>query len=167
MEIVYDYDCHTEEAMKGTHVKVLFKTDSKLLHDERLMDLFLRLLVNRIGMQRLRDPIIDNVAFRLKEIGVECFVDEGGITGFVTLSTSHVACHTWPAHNGKEILDLPGRAVLDVYSCREFRKEDVKDIVYNIYRPITYKCTDLSFALDPDTEYQIITYKKNKNQNEE
>lgn len=166
MDIIYDYN--TEEAMEGTHVKALFKADSRKLHDEKLMSLFLKMLVDRIGMQRLRDPIIDNVSLRLKEIGAQCFFDEGGISGVVTmvgtvtLSTSHAACHTWPAHNGKDILDKPGRAVLDVYSCKEFSIEVVKEVVIQAYNPIEYKHRDLSFSLDPDTEYSVMAYKGNK-----
>lgn len=135
------------EAFGGTHIKILFVAESKKLHNCKLLSMFLCDLVERIGMQKLRDPIIDNVALRLKEIGANCFYDEGGISGIVTLSTSHIACHTWPAHKDGKILDEPGNAVLDVYSCREFDGNAVLEILQNVYQPLILKYSNLSYAL--------------------
>lgn len=38
------------------------------------------------------------------------FPGAGGVTGFLLLSESHLACHTFPEH---------GHAALDLYCCRE------------------------------------------------
>ena len=40
------------------------------------------------------------------------FPGEGGVTGFVMLTESHLACHTWPEH---------GMATFNLYCCRPRR----------------------------------------------
>jgi S-adenosylmethionine decarboxylase len=48
----------------------------------------------------------------LKAIGSiwHTFENEGGVTGMIALTESHLACHTYPEH---------GTATLNLYCCRE------------------------------------------------
>ena len=46
----------------------------------------------------------------LGEAAWHVFPEPGGITGFVMLTESHLACHTYPEH---------GVATLNLYCCRE------------------------------------------------
>lgn len=67
----------------------------------------------------LRDPVVlDDLFHRvIAELGLHplhapawhVFPDPGGITGFVMLSESHLACHTYPEH---------GIAAINLYCCR-------------------------------------------------
>jgi S-adenosylmethionine decarboxylase len=55
----------------------------------------------------------------LKVIGAvwHTFPDEGGVTGIVALTESHLACHTYPEH---------GTATFNLYCCRERPEWDWK-----------------------------------------
>lgn len=54
-------------------------------------------LIDDLGLNPLHDP------------AWHVFPGEGGITGFVMLSESHLACHTYPEH---------GAITLNLYCCR-------------------------------------------------
>lgn len=55
--------------------------------------------------------IISELELRpLHEPAWHVFPDPGGITGFVMLTESHLACHTYPEH---------GVVALNLYCCRE------------------------------------------------
>ena len=62
-------------------------------------------------LRALLDAIIREMA--LKPVGAPLwhkFPGEGGVTGLVLLSESHLACHTYPEH---------GVATFNLYCCRE------------------------------------------------
>jgi len=60
-------------------------------------------------MQSLFDRIIDDLG--LKSVGAvwHKFPGEGGVTGLVALTESHIACHTYPEY---------GTATINLYCCR-------------------------------------------------
>lgn len=125
----------------GTHCKVLFKADVELLRSSELMKKFLVLVVKRMDCRVLAGPICVNVEERIREAGDEPWVDEGGISGVLLLSTSHVAMHTWP---------LREKAVLDAYSCRPYSRDLLIDALRLHYNPHTMTIYDLSNALEWD-----------------
>jgi S-adenosylmethionine decarboxylase len=54
--------------------------------------------------------VIDDLALRpLHEPAWHVFPGEAGVTGFVMLTESHLACHTYPEH---------GVATINLYCCR-------------------------------------------------
>ena len=69
--------------------------------------------------EALRDPVLlDGLFMRvIEELELKplhapawhVFPDPGGVTGFVMLSESHLACHTYPEH---------GMATINLYCCR-------------------------------------------------
>ncbi len=69
--------------------------------------------------EALRDPVLLEGLFlrvieelQLKPLHAPAwhvFPDPGGVTGFVMLSESHLACHTYPEH---------GMATINLYCCR-------------------------------------------------
>jgi S-adenosylmethionine decarboxylase len=59
------------------------------------------------------------------------------------LSTSHFAIHTWP---------LRSFFVMDVYSCRDFDDQVVRDLVKERFATYKLRVSDLTFALSPDFE---------------
>jgi len=137
----------SDNAETGNHWKLKFIANSHLLHDEALMSEFLYALVDCIGAKALRDPVVDNVVLRLRDLGEEPWADEGGISGIITLSVSHIACHTWPKHNENGIMNEDGGAVCDVYSCREFDVNDVAKVISEKYNASRIQALNLSFAL--------------------
>lgn len=69
-----------------------------------------RLLASVDVMQRLFDRIIADLDLHpLHEPTFHLFPPPGGITGFVVLTESHLACHTYPEH---------GVITLNLYCCR-------------------------------------------------
>ena len=102
----------------GTHLIMDgFVSDTASFEADRLESLFYG-LTDALRMTMLRKPEFIEVpldAVKLKQTedsGV--FEDEGGITGFCVISTSHISIHCWP---------LRGFFSLDVFSCKDFDAE--------------------------------------------
>lgn len=96
-------------------------------------------LVELLGMRTLYRLVFD-VHVRIAELGGEPFADEGGVTGIVVLSTSHLAIHTWPAQ---------GAAQYDLYSCRPFDAEAAARHLGELMGATRCEVVDLSYALNP------------------
>lgn len=72
-------------------------------------------------LQRLFDELVR--ALNLTVVGTpqwHAFPGEGGVTGLVLLSESHLAIHTFPEH---------GFAALSVYSCRDREAPDFQRLL--------------------------------------
>lgn len=118
----------------GRHVKVMGKGESALLGDVERVRAFLVSLVAELGMRPLGEPILHDVAIDLEKLNVEPFEDEGGVTGTVVLSTSHVALHTWPVRHF---------FILDVFSCRDFDPESVERELFKSFSTRGVKLTNV------------------------
>jgi S-adenosylmethionine/arginine decarboxylase-like enzyme len=129
------------------HLKVLGVGDPERLGNVEFVKQFITDMVHRVGMFPLNDPVIHDVPLDIKKLGREPFEDEGGVTGqilgHVTLSTSHVfmfvALHTWP---------LQSEFKLDLYSCRDFDKDEAEAFIFDSCRCTRFQSTDVSFAAD-------------------
>ena len=77
---------------------------------------FLKGLIPRLDMELLDGPRITEVD--LDPAMIQSELDEGGITGYCLITTSHLSIHTWPLRN---------RFCLDVFSCRRFDPQIVID----------------------------------------
>src|SRR5689334_912788 len=60
-------------------------------------------------LRRLFDRIMDDLGLRSVGSMWHKFEGEGGITGLIALTESHLACHTYPEH---------GTATFNLYCCR-------------------------------------------------
>jgi S-adenosylmethionine/arginine decarboxylase-like enzyme len=77
---------------------------------EEVLNTWLTSLVNKVGMVVVAGP-------------TSVYVDEPGnegITGTITLATSHAAIHIWDANT-------PSLVQFDIYSCKEYSIETVLD----------------------------------------
>lgn len=128
-----------ETATNVKHLKVLGLGDPARLGDAAIVRRFVTDLVRQVGMEPLGEPVVHDVPLEVGKLGREPFQDEGGVTtqlvGFHTLSTSHVAIHTWP---------LRSEFHLDLYSCREFNRADVLGFITEVFRTETMKASDLT-----------------------
>ena len=77
---------------------------------------FLLGLIPRLDMELLDGPRVTEVELDPSQIHSE--LDDGGITGYALITTSHLSIHTWPLRN---------RFSLDVFSCRPFEAQVVLD----------------------------------------
>lgn len=125
--------------MGTLHLKVLGQGDSQRLSDPNFIRQFCLDLIKRAGMEPLGSPQVHDVPLEIQKLNREPFEDEGGVTaqlvGFATLSTSHLAIHTWPLRNEFH---------LDLYSCREFDKDEVLGFLRDALRCEVIQDTDLT-----------------------
>ncbi len=88
-------------------VKGNIKTPPKT---EKMLNIWFSQLVNNVGMKVVAGP----TSVYVNEPGNE------GITGTVTLATSHASIHVWD-------MDNPPMFQFDLYSCSEFTAKQVLD----------------------------------------
>lgn len=72
--------------------------DAGLLRDMEVLTGVFDRIIEELGLKPIEDPIWHK------------FPGEGGITGLVALTESHLACHTYPEHS---------IATFNLYCCRE------------------------------------------------
>ncbi len=75
-----------------------YECDASRLRSVDAMAAVFRALIEDLELHAVQDPVWHE------------FPGEGGVTGFVLLSESHISCHTYPEH---------GFAALDLYCCRD------------------------------------------------
>ena len=83
--------------------------DPTRLADVSGLETFLRKLVDHLGMELLDGPRMTQVELDPNQL--ETDEDDGGVTGYALITTSHCAIHTWP---------LRSRFCMDVFSCKPF-----------------------------------------------
>ena len=86
--------------------------DSDKIGDAKLVESFINELVNKIDMKVIKGPIVLDYEADDKE--------ESGVTGFAVLAESHISIHTYP---------LKGFLSLDIFSCKEFDPEKIKEYI--------------------------------------
>lgn len=99
----------------GLHIIMdAYVADAGVFTREKLEQLFAK-LISALEMKPLDKPVFYEVDCdpavleRVKRTGQ--FEDEGGITGFQVISTSHLSLHAWP---------LQDFFSLDAFSCKNF-----------------------------------------------
>lgn len=85
-------------------------TDPSCFNEANLTALMLD-MASTLGMDIILGPIFKDVELDESKLTGDIFQDEGGISGFCMISTSHISIHCWPLR--KEFL-------ADVFSCRGF-----------------------------------------------
>lgn len=111
----------------GRHVKYvcLGADPTKLRHTEVLRGFLMELCV-AIGMRPLGDPDIHDVEEDVSKLS-DPQQDEGGLTGSLVLSTSHMSFHAWPLRDGL--------IIFDVFSCRDFDPAVVPRMLRQTFAP--------------------------------
>lgn len=95
--------------INGTHLIVDgYVKDSSVFSPKNMLRLF-DTLVETLGMQYLTKPMVTPV--ELEPNKLETDDDEGGVSYFCQITTSHIAAHTW---------ELRHAIMLDVFSCKPF-----------------------------------------------
>lgn len=97
----------------------------------KVVEKFLDELVTRLGMRALGVPHVYQE-------------DNGNVSGIVVLTTSHAAIHT----RTRKVKDIEyGFFHLDVFSCRTYPDEPVKDLLTDHFAMSAVSITDLSESL--------------------
>ncbi len=92
--------------------------DARALSDVGALREFLRDLTGVLRMQILVEPQAHEVPLQPDALATDD--DEGGITGFCVITTSHIAIHTWP---------LRHKFSMDVFSCKPFERDAALDFI--------------------------------------
>ncbi len=113
--------------------------DAQVLGSVERVQVFVDNLCGALGMSKI-DSLMVDIATSVEKLGREPFEDEGGITGCLILSTSHITIHTWP---------LRRHTQLSVYSCRDFDPAIVSRLFCAFFSADStlVKLTDCTFAL--------------------
>jgi S-adenosylmethionine decarboxylase len=111
--------------MAGRHITIDGSVlDAKVFSHEHLSGFFVG-LTEKLGMDIIFGPVFKDVALDPAKLQAVqdggAFQDEGGTTGMVVISTSHVSIHTW---------ELRRFFQLDVFSCKDFDSEVALDYIY-------------------------------------
>lgn len=133
-----------DEMREGKHIKIqVYGATREILNAVVSIEKLLLEMVHAAGMRELGKPHVYDIPETLREMDLEPDREEPeGVTGIVVLSTSHVAIHTWPHR---------GYAIIDLYSCRDFKEGDAVNVVVDALSPKKIMVYDLSYSLDlPD-----------------
>lgn len=134
--------------MHEKHVKFIFSAkNSHLLGNVDNVHRVLTRATQTAGMRPLDSPLIYDVPLQIQKLGSEPYEDEGGVTGVLVLSTSHCAIHTWPLQN---------RAVMDLYSCRDFETEKILKTIIDVFDPDEVHVRDISEKIHRSLEVKPL-----------
>src|SRR5258708_39476590 len=93
--------------------------DSEIFNEEHINKMFFE-LVKELKMEIILGPIHKKVELDKNKINSDVFQDDGGISSFIMISTSHIAIHCWPLRNYFS---------MDIFSCKDFDSLRAFDIV--------------------------------------
>ena len=97
------------QRIAGTHLIVDGYVENPTVFSESNMLQMFDALVGALGMQYLTPPMVTPVELEPEKLATDD--DEGGVSFFCQITTSHIAAHTW---------ELRGAIMLDVFSCKPF-----------------------------------------------
>ena len=118
------------------HIKILGKGNSSILLDKDTISNFLKKVTTKLNLTSLGEPIIHNIPFNSDNLDNDDFMDEGGVTGILILTTSHCTIHTWPLKGGEFLFDL--------YSCKPFDKNITVKYVNDFFQCSKMKVSDIT-----------------------
>lgn len=112
--------------MAGRHITLDASVrDPSVFSHEHLRAFFLG-LCERLDMDIIHGPVFKDVEIDPAKLAAVqsggAFQDEGGTTGMVVISTSHVSIHTW---------ELRRFFQLDVFSCKDFDGDAALRYIYD------------------------------------
>jgi len=93
--------------------------DRKMIKDPETIEEFIETLLKRIDMQPIGKPRIEYTAGE--------FPDKAGYTAIQVIVTSTIVAH---------FIDSTGDLYLDVFSCKQFDNEVVRETVKQYFKPI-------------------------------
>lgn len=82
-------------------------------------------LVRVLDMQLIFGPVFKKVKLDPKKLTGDTFQDEGGISAFCMIGTSHISVHVWP---------LRQHFSMDVFSCKTFDEKKAKGVIEKFFK---------------------------------
>ena len=104
----------------GLHMTVDGVTDDPGLFSQENLSILIKELAKALEMDIIYGPIFKSVELDPSKLTGNSFQDEGGVSGFCMISTSHISIHVWP---------LRKMFMLDSFSCKSFDHELALEII--------------------------------------
>jgi S-adenosylmethionine decarboxylase len=113
-------------AIDGLHLTLDGRVkDPAVFNETNLRGMMLK-LVEDLDMQLIFGPVFKEVEVDPSKLTGDKFVDEGGISGYCMISTSHMSIHCWP---------LRRVFMADLFSCKGFDHERAIGTVAEFLNP--------------------------------
>jgi S-adenosylmethionine decarboxylase len=119
----------------GLHLLVDGQVEDISVFSQDNIDQLLRRLVVDLGMTLLLEPQFKEVALNPTELEKGVFGDDGGISAFCMISTSHISIHVWP---------LRAMFMADVFSCKKFDTSKAQRTIIEFLHPTSLKTQSIS-----------------------
>lgn len=112
----------------GLHLIVdgLVEEPDRVFQESHLRDM-LNQLVEDLDMQLIFGPQFLNVQIDSEKLIGDVFQDEGGLSGFCMIGTSHISIHVWP---------LRRHFSADVFSCKQFNEHKARETIWKFLQPV-------------------------------
>lgn len=113
-------------AIAGTHLLIDGSVrDTSVFTESNLHELMIQ-LARDLDMQIIYGPHFKHVELEPEKLTGDKFQDEGGLSGFCMISTSHISIHVWP---------LRQAFMMDIFSCSQFDAELATDTTRKFLNP--------------------------------
>lgn len=130
--------------LAGNHYKIVFTAPSEQLRSEEKLFVFLRRAVKAIDCKIVAGPLVATIEESKKPDNAKIWEDDGGISGIVILSTSHIAAHFWTQER---------YGVIDAYSCKPYDIAALLEEILRQYEAERWRISDLSFSINGTVEW--------------
>jgi S-adenosylmethionine/arginine decarboxylase-like enzyme len=113
----------------GLHLLVDGNVQETALFEEANLDAMFRELVAALSMELIFGPYFKKVEIDPSKLTGDKFQDEGGLSAFAMISTSHISIHCWP---------LRRTFMADIFSCKLFSHETALRILESRLQPTNW-----------------------------
>jgi S-adenosylmethionine decarboxylase len=111
----------------GLHLLVDGEVQDPVVFSEHNLNELIIQLADALKMTIIMGPLFQKVEIDPSKLSGDVFQDEGGISGYCMISTSHISIHVWP---------LRRVFLLDVFSCKEFDRDLAASIIKAKLEPV-------------------------------
>lgn len=108
------------KGLSGKHMTIDGIVADAVVLNEKSLESLIDAIVVDLGMTYLHRPIACSVPMDESKLNTED--DEGGVSCFAQITTSHIAIHGWPLKRG---------FMMDIFSCRDFDADRSRAIVFD------------------------------------
>lgn len=121
-----------------------FSQEGAPLADASRLEGMFRRLAGTLDMEILVPPVTKEVPLQPEKLATGS--DEGGITSFCVITTSHISIHTWP---------LRRFFSMDVYSCKDFDADRALAVIRDELAVTAIRCTNVVRTAPEDVEAPV------------
>jgi S-adenosylmethionine decarboxylase len=122
-------------AIAGLHLLVDGAVkDPGVFTESCLHELMVQLVLD-LNMELIDGPRFKYIELDPTKLDSISFKDEGGISGYCMISTSHISIHVWP---------LRRAFMMDVFSCAEFDIRTAEETIRKYLNPVSMNTQSIS-----------------------